>query len=126
MRLGLTLQSGSGNLAEAIQTAVAAEREGVDTMYVVERHFEPEHGYANAFAVAAALSGRLQRAWIGVLPALGLEHPLRVVEQGNLLDLLMRGRCLIVIADATHRPQYDAFGLPAPHNDLVEDLLHRM
>jgi alkanesulfonate monooxygenase SsuD/methylene tetrahydromethanopterin reductase-like flavin-dependent oxidoreductase (luciferase family) len=126
MRLGLTLRTASGNLGEAIQTATAAEREGVDTIYVVERHFDPEHGYANAFAIAAALSGRLQRAWVGVLPALGLEHPLRVVEQANLLDVLMGGRCLIVIADATHRPQYDAFGLPTPSNGLLEDLLHRM
>src|SRR5579859_3481009 len=123
MRVGLTLRNASGDLGEAVQRAVAAERVGVDTVYVVERHFDPEHGYANAFAVAAALSGRLQRTWIGVEPAIGLDHPLRIVEQSNMLDVLTHGRCMIVMADAAHAEQYDAFGVPAPHNGLLDDLL---
>ncbi len=126
MRVGVTLRNCSANLGQVIQTALAAERAGVDTVYVVEQHFDPDGGYANAFAIGAALSGRLQRAWVGVQPTIGLEHPLRVVEQSNMLDLLTRGRCLIVFAETTHTPQYDAFGLPVPQNGLFEDLLHQM
>jgi len=126
MRVGLTLASGSGGVREAVQEAELAERAGVDTIYVVERHFDPGVGYANAFAVAAALSGRLQRAWVAVQPAIGLEHPLRIVEQSNMLDVLMRGRCMIVSADAVDAQQYEGFGLPVPHNGLFEDLVQHM
>src|SRR5579864_7693082 len=126
MRVGLTLATRSGGVREAIQDAVLAERAGVETIYVVERHFDPGAGYANAFAVAAALSGRLQRAWVAVQPAVGLEHPLRIVEQSNVLDMLMHGRCAIVIADAVDPQQYERFGLPMPHNGLFEDLVQHM
>lgn len=126
MRLGLTLWTSSRGLRETVRAAVAAERMGVHTLYLVERHFDPEVGYANAFAVAAAVSGVLERAWIGVQPMLGLDHPLRLVEQSNMLDVLMRGRCVIVLTDAADAPQYRAFGLPTPQNGLLEDLLHQM
>src|SRR5579864_99158 len=126
MRVGLTLATESGNLPQAVQQAVLAERAGVETIYVVERHFDPDAGYANAFGVAAALSGRLQHAWIGVQPAIGLEHPLRIVEQSNMLDTLTRGRCTIVISPNTDAPQYESFGLPAPRNGLFGDLVQHM
>jgi alkanesulfonate monooxygenase SsuD/methylene tetrahydromethanopterin reductase-like flavin-dependent oxidoreductase (luciferase family) len=125
MRLGLTLAT-SALPGDALQAAIAAEQAGVETIYVVERHFDPDAGFANPFAVAAALSACVQHAWIAVQPAIGLEHPLRIVEQSNALDVLTRGRCLIVLADAAEALQYDAFGLPLPGNGLLEDLLLQM
>lgn len=121
MRLGLTLPGGS-----TLDDAVAAERAGIETLYVAEHHFDLQAGYSNAFAVAAALGGVVRHAWIGVRPAIGLEHPLRLVEQSNMLDLLTRGRCLIVLADADDPLQYEAFGLPTPANGLLEDLIQHM
>jgi alkanesulfonate monooxygenase SsuD/methylene tetrahydromethanopterin reductase-like flavin-dependent oxidoreductase (luciferase family) len=126
MRVGLTLANGSGSVRHALQEAVLAERAGVETIYVLERHFDPDAGYANAFAVAAALSGRLEHAWIAVQPAIGLEHPLRIVEQSNMLDTLTRGRCTVVISDDVDAQQYEAFGLPVPHNGLFGDLVLHM
>ena len=125
MRFGLTLAPRS-SLDELIRTAVAAERAGFDTLYLTERHFDASSGFANVFAAATALSGHLSTAWIGVRPALGLDHPLRVVEQSNLLDVLTRGRCLIVLVDPVDTAPYSAFGVPAPRNDRLEDLIDRM
>jgi alkanesulfonate monooxygenase SsuD/methylene tetrahydromethanopterin reductase-like flavin-dependent oxidoreductase (luciferase family) len=125
MRFGVTLASASSALDEAIQTAIAAEEAGIATIYVTERHLD-RAGYANAFAVAAAISAHLQQAWLGVRPVIGLQHPLRLVEQSNLLDVLMRGRSLIVLGDDLDLRQYDAFGLPTPRNGLFEKLVDRM
>ena len=126
MRVGLSLDCASADIREVLQSAVAAERAGVETIYVVESHFDPDPGCANAFAVAAALSGCLQRAWIAVQPVIGLEHPLRIVEQSNMLDVLMRGRCVIVLSDPSDAREYEAFGVPVPRNGLLEDFLQHM
>jgi alkanesulfonate monooxygenase SsuD/methylene tetrahydromethanopterin reductase-like flavin-dependent oxidoreductase (luciferase family) len=125
MRHGLMLRTQRGP-AEAIDVALAAEEAGFETLYVGERHFNARDGFANAFAVAAAISGRLRRTWIGVAPALGMEHPLRLVEQANALDLLTRGKSVLVLSDRLEPDQYRAFGLPVPRNGLFEELLQRL
>jgi alkanesulfonate monooxygenase SsuD/methylene tetrahydromethanopterin reductase-like flavin-dependent oxidoreductase (luciferase family) len=127
MRLGLTLTPGpTSALDHAIKAAVAAERAGFETIYLTERHFLSGGGFANPYAVAAAISSHVQHAWLGVRPVVGLDHPLRLVEQSNLLDVLTRGRSLIVINDELDPSQYAAFGLPTPRNGLLEHLVERM
>lgn len=125
MRFGLTLAPRT-SLDEVIETARSAERAGVRTLYLDERHFDAASGFANAFAIAAALSSHLSHAYLAVQPVVGLDHPLRVVEQANMLDLLTRGRCLVVLSDGVDARQYAAFGLSAPRNGLLEDLVERM
>jgi len=125
VRLGITLRAHEG-LTQAIDGARAAEDAGFQSVYVPERHFDAADGFANAFAVAAAISGRLREAWVGVIPAIGLEHPLRLVEQANMLDLLTRGRSLMVLSDAFEPRQYAAFGVPVPRNGLFDDLVQRL
>ena len=125
MWLGLTLRARAGP-AEAVDVALAAEAAGFDRLYVGERHFDTGDGFANAFAVAAAISGRLRRASIGVAPAIGMEHPLRLVEQANMLSILTRGRSTIVLSDALEPRQYASFGMPVPRNGLFEDLLQHL
>jgi alkanesulfonate monooxygenase SsuD/methylene tetrahydromethanopterin reductase-like flavin-dependent oxidoreductase (luciferase family) len=125
MRLGVTLRVPSGPV-EAVEAALEAEDAGFHSMYVPERHFDSADGFANPFAVAAAISGRLPRAWLSVIPAIGMEHPLRVIEQANMLDLLTRGRSMLVLSEVLEPRQYAAFGLPVPRNGLFEDLLQRM
>jgi alkanesulfonate monooxygenase SsuD/methylene tetrahydromethanopterin reductase-like flavin-dependent oxidoreductase (luciferase family) len=111
---------------EAVDAALAAAEAGFETLYLGEGHFDASDGFANAFAVAAAVSGRLRRARIGVAPALGMEHPLRIVEQANMLDILTGGRSLVVVSDRLEPRQYAAFGLPVPRNGLLEDLLQHL
>jgi alkanesulfonate monooxygenase SsuD/methylene tetrahydromethanopterin reductase-like flavin-dependent oxidoreductase (luciferase family) len=125
MRHGLMLRKLHAP-ADAVDVALAAAEAGFETLYLGERHFDAADGFANAFAVAAAISGRLQRARIGVAPALGMEHPLRLVEQANMLDILTDGRSLVVVSDRLEPRQYAAFGLPVPRNGLLEDFLHHL
>jgi alkanesulfonate monooxygenase SsuD/methylene tetrahydromethanopterin reductase-like flavin-dependent oxidoreductase (luciferase family) len=115
-----------GDPAEAINLALAARDAGFHGVYVTERHLDSGDGFANAFAVAAAISGRLERTVIGVVPSLGMEHPLRVVEQANMLNILTRGRSIVVLSDRLEPRQYAAFGLPVPRNGLLEDLVQHL
>ena len=127
MRLGLTLAPHSTSaLDHAIDLAVAAEQAGFETIYVPERHFDAAAGFANPYAVAAAISSRLQHAWLGVRPTLGLQHPLRLVEQSNLLDVLTHGRSIVVLGERSDDLQYQAFGLPTPRDGLWEDQLDKI
>jgi alkanesulfonate monooxygenase SsuD/methylene tetrahydromethanopterin reductase-like flavin-dependent oxidoreductase (luciferase family) len=125
VRLGLTLRP-HDTLTEAIDSAVAAKNAGFQRIYVTERHFDSTDGFANPFAVAAAISGRVRDVWIGVIPAIGMEHPLRLVEQANMLDLLTRGRSIMVLSEAFEPHQYAAFGIPVPRNGLFDDLVQRL
>jgi len=125
VRLGITLRP-DGGLTNVIDAAHAAEDAGFQSVYVAEGHFGSADGFANPFAVAAAISSRVRAAWVGVIPAIGLDHPLRLVEHANMLDLLTRGRSLMVLSDAFEPRQYAAFGLPVPRNGLFDDLLQRL
>jgi alkanesulfonate monooxygenase SsuD/methylene tetrahydromethanopterin reductase-like flavin-dependent oxidoreductase (luciferase family) len=126
-RLGLALRT-EGSLDDALQMAAHAEAAGVHTLYIDERHFDSEAagGFANPFAVAAAASARLERAWIAVTPAVGLEHPLRTVEQANVLDLLAHGRSMLILSDLFDERAYHWFGAPVPRNGLFADLTEHM
>jgi alkanesulfonate monooxygenase SsuD/methylene tetrahydromethanopterin reductase-like flavin-dependent oxidoreductase (luciferase family) len=126
MRRGLMLRAHKAAPGEAIELASMAENAGFHTVYVTESHLDSADGFANAFAVAAAMSGRLRSASIGVLPAIGMEHPLRVVEQANLLNVLTRGTSFVVLSDRLEPRQYAAFGLPVPRNGLLEELVQHM
>jgi alkanesulfonate monooxygenase SsuD/methylene tetrahydromethanopterin reductase-like flavin-dependent oxidoreductase (luciferase family) len=112
--------------ADAIDMALAAEAARFHHVYLSESHFDAGDGFANPFAVAAAISGRLKGIWIGVVPAIGMEHPLRVVEQANMLNILTRGRSIVVLSDRLEPRQYAGFGLPVPRNGLLEDLFQHL
>jgi hypothetical protein len=69
------------------------------------------------------VSGEVKTAWLGVRVLGLLHHPLRLIEQMNLLDLLTRGRSLLVLADATSVEQWASFGAPAPANGQLHELV---
>ena len=79
--------------------------------------------FANPFALASAVSGEVKTAWLGVRVLGPLHHPLRLIEQTNLLDLLTRGRSLLILADAGSAEQYASFGVPEPANGQLHELV---
>lgn len=131
MRLGLTLPphasgprpAAASDIERAVELATAADQAGFSTLYVEESHLAHGDGFANPFAVAAAASARVQSAWLAVRPLLGLHHPLRLVEQANLLDVLTRGRYLTVLADDEADEEYARFGTAAPCDGQLDELI---
>ncbi|MGU3501526.1 LLM class flavin-dependent oxidoreductase [Mycobacterium sp. C31M] len=78
-------------IEETLDTIVAAERLGFDSVWLRCRHLQP--GISSPVAIMAAASQRTSRIELGtaVIP-LGLENPLRLAEDLATVDLLSGGR----------------------------------
>lgn len=78
-------------IEETLDTVVAAERLGFDSVWLRCRHLQP--GISSPVAIMAAASQRTSRIELGtaVIP-LGLENPLRLAEDLATVDLLSGGR----------------------------------
>lgn len=78
--------------ASAVDTALAAEAEGFDDVWVSEHHYLQRSNPA-AIAFAAHLLGRTTRVRVGTaVTLLPLHNPVHVAEQVALLDHLSGGR----------------------------------
>jgi alkanesulfonate monooxygenase SsuD/methylene tetrahydromethanopterin reductase-like flavin-dependent oxidoreductase (luciferase family) len=78
--------------ASAVETALAAEVEGFDDIWVSEHHYLQRSNPA-ALAFAAYLLGRTTRVRVGTaVTLLPLHSPVHVAEQAALLDHLSGGR----------------------------------
>ena len=102
MFLGPRVFGPEGDLAiidASIEQALEADEAGFAAIYVGEQHHNDYEPYSDPFTIGGYLAPQLKQAWIGtsVVP-LVLNHPLRVIERMNLLDLLMRGRVMYGIS----------------------------
>ncbi|MCR1785670.1 LLM class flavin-dependent oxidoreductase [Nocardioides carbamazepini] len=95
-----------------VETALRAERHGVASIGLTEHHLAGYNTYVDPFMLGAHLAGRLTTAHISVTVAqVALEHPVRLVEKCNLLDVLTRGRLLVALAAGSASPvELEAFG----------------
>ena len=61
----------------------AAERWGLDTMWLAELHFDPQRSVLSApLSIASAIAARTERIKIGIaVQVLPLCHPLRLAEE---------------------------------------------
>jgi alkanesulfonate monooxygenase SsuD/methylene tetrahydromethanopterin reductase-like flavin-dependent oxidoreductase (luciferase family) len=99
--------------AAILAHAEAAERCGVDVLWVAERPFVRGALLPAAFPLCAALAERTTRARIatGAVP-LPLHHPLRVAEDAATLDVLSGGRFELGVGLGEHAEGFDGFGVP--------------
>lgn len=87
-----------------------AENAGFDSAWVTERYFA-EDGYCPAAFVAAAnIAAKTEAIRIGVMPILGLTHPLYVAEDSTVLDNLSGGRAIIIPINAV-ASEMEAYGV---------------
>ena len=98
---------------EVVQQAVLADAAGVAAVSLTEHHLAGFNTYCDPLVLGAHLAGRLRQAYIAVhVVQLPLQHPVRVAEQCNMLDLLTRGRCMIAVAPGSVRQiELDTFGV---------------
>src|SRR5438445_13455070 len=73
---------------EAFAQIEAAERWGLDVMWLAELHFDPQRSLLSApLSIASAVAARTNRIKIGVaVQVLPLCHPLRIAEEGATVD----------------------------------------
>lgn len=99
---------------EAMAQVDAAERWGLDAMWLAEIHFAPERTYLSApLAIASAIAARTSRMKIGIaVQVLPLCHPLRLAEEAATVDQISHGRLIFGVGRSGVVSTYDAYQVP--------------
>jgi alkanesulfonate monooxygenase SsuD/methylene tetrahydromethanopterin reductase-like flavin-dependent oxidoreductase (luciferase family) len=99
---------------EAMAQVDAAERLGLDVMWLAELHFEPRRSLLAApLSIASAIAARTSRIKIGIaVQVLPLCHPLRLAEEAATVDQLSRGRLIFGVGRSGVAQTYEAYGVP--------------
>lgn len=107
-------QSDAEAFAQSFAQADAAERFGLDAVWLAELHFAPERSVASApLVLASAIAARTRRLKIGIaVQVLPLCHPLRLAEEVATLDLISEGRLILGVGRSGIPRSYEAYGVP--------------
>src|SRR6476646_12152192 len=99
---------------EAMEQVDAAERLGLDVMWLAELHFEPRRSVLSApLTIASAIAARTRRIKIGTgVQVLPLCHPLRLAEETATIDQISKGRLLFGVGRSGNPRSYVAYGVP--------------
>src|SRR5262249_6749433 len=100
--------------AKAFAQVDAAERWGLDVLWLAELHFLPDRSVASApLLIAAAIAARTKRLKVGIaVQVLPLCHPLRLAQEGAPLDHLSQGRVTSGVGRSGFPRTYEAYGVP--------------
>lgn len=106
-------QGEAAAFAEAFELVDAAERWGMDVVWVVELHQSTRSVLSSPLAVAAAIAGRTRRIRIGpAVQVLPLGNPLRLAEEWATVDQISQGRLIFGVGRASSPRSYLAYGIP--------------
>lgn len=107
-------QTDAEAFAQSFAQVDAAERWGLDVVWLAELHFLPERSVISApLVVASAIAARTRRIKIGVaVQVLPLCHPVRLAEEVATLDHLSGGRLIFGIGRSGFPRTYEAYGVP--------------
>ena len=111
---------------EAMEQVDAAERWGLDVMWLAELHFEPRRSLLSApLSIASAIAARTRRIKIGIaVQVLPLCHPLRLAEEAATVDQLSRGRLIFGVGRSGVAQTYEAYGVSyAESRDRFREIL---
>lgn len=98
-------------LYRAVRSAEAAERAGLDDVWLAEHHFVPYGVCPNAATLAALLLGRTRRIGVGTaVSVLANQHPVALGEQAALLHLTSGGRFTLGVGRGGPWVDLEVFG----------------
>ena len=91
----------------------AAERWGLDVMWLSELHFDPQRSLLSApLSIASAVAARTNRIKIGIaVQVLPLCHPLRIAEEGATVDQISGGRLIFGVGRSGLPRTYEDYGV---------------
>jgi alkanesulfonate monooxygenase SsuD/methylene tetrahydromethanopterin reductase-like flavin-dependent oxidoreductase (luciferase family) len=106
-------ESAAQSFANSLAQVDAAERWGLDAMWLAELHFAPERSVlASPLILAAAIAQRTQRMKIGTaVQVLPLCHPLRLAEEVASVDQLSQGRLIFGVGRSGFAHTYKTYGV---------------
>src|SRR5690348_7810566 len=100
--------------ATSFEQVDAAERWGLDAMWLAEIHIAPERSVLSApLTLASAIAARTRRMKIGTaVQVLPLCHPLRLAEEVATDDQISHGRLIFGVGRSGFPRTYEAYGVP--------------
>jgi len=100
--------------AEALGQIEAADRWGLDAIWLAEIHQQARRSIMSApMTVASAIAARTKRIKIGTgVQVLPLCHPLRLAEETATVDQISHGRLLFGVGRSGNPRSYMAYGVP--------------
>src|ERR1700690_1161766 len=100
--------------AVSFEQVDAAERWGLDAMWLAEIHVAPERSVCSApLTLASAIAQRTRRMKIGTaVQVLPLCHPLRLAEEAATVDQISDGRLIFGVGRSGFARTYQAYGVP--------------
>jgi alkanesulfonate monooxygenase SsuD/methylene tetrahydromethanopterin reductase-like flavin-dependent oxidoreductase (luciferase family) len=100
--------------SQSFELVDAAERWGLDAMWLAELHFVPDRSVlASPLILAAAIAQRTRRMKIGTaVQVLPLCHPLRLAEEAATVDQISDGRLIFGVGRSGFAHTYQAYGVP--------------
>jgi alkanesulfonate monooxygenase SsuD/methylene tetrahydromethanopterin reductase-like flavin-dependent oxidoreductase (luciferase family) len=106
-------QTDAEAFAQSFAQVDAAERWGLDVVWLAELHFLPERSVVSApLIVASAIAARTRRLKIGIaVQVLPLCHPLRLAEEVATLDHISGGRLIFGVGRSGFPRTYEAYGV---------------
>lgn len=99
--------------AEGFDLVEAAERWGLDAVWLAELHFSPRRSVLAApLTLASAIAARTERLLIGTaVQVLPLAQPLRLAEEAATVDQISRGRLIFGVGRSGFQRVYEAYGI---------------
>ncbi|WP_431683999.1 LLM class flavin-dependent oxidoreductase [Kitasatospora sp. KL5] len=98
-------------LTRTVDASVAAERAGLDAVWLAEHHFVPYGICPDAATLAALLLGRTRRIGVGTaVSVLSTAHPVALGERAALLHLTSGGRFTLGVGRGGPWIDLDVFG----------------
>ena len=107
-------ETAAQSFANSLAQVDAAERWGLDAMWLAELHFAPDRSVlASPLILAAAIAQRTRRMKIGTaVQVLPLCHPLRLAEEAATVDQISDGRFIFGVGRSGFAHTYQAYGVP--------------
>src|SRR5215469_11992787 len=98
---------------QALGEVTAADRWGLDAVWLAELHGAPERSVLSApMMVASAVAAATERVKIGIaVQVLPLSHPLRLAEEAATVDQISHGRLIYGIGRSGVVRTYEDYGI---------------
>ncbi|HEU5228914.1 MAG TPA: LLM class flavin-dependent oxidoreductase, partial [Ktedonobacteraceae bacterium] len=128
MKIGMVLATAEGALQgktptfqELREMALAAERVGLDSLWLCDHliYRFPEHeeaGIWELFTLLSALAAVTTKITLGtIVVCTSFRPPALVAKMADTLDEISGGRLILGVGAGWHQPEYEAFGYPFDH-----------
>jgi probable F420-dependent oxidoreductase len=99
--------------SNALSQVKLAEKVNFDSAWITEHHFLPDGYCPSPLVAASAMAAVTKRIKIatGIL-ILPLHNPVRVAEDGAVVDNISNGRIILGVAVGYNKEEFDGFGIP--------------